>query len=148
MGILDSLNISQQGMKAHGMRLDVHTKNMANLDTPNYIRKIPILYAKDDMSFNGMLNAMRSKSTKTGGLPVGGGGVDMPGVVADPTLGDLIYKPGHPDADKNGYVRMSNVDPMVEMADAMMASRAYEANLAVAGVVKAMAQRAADIGKG
>ena len=81
-------------------------------------------------------------------MPVGGGGVDMPGVVADPTLGDLIYKPGHPDADKNGYVRMSNVDPMVEMADAMMASRAYEANLAVAGVVKAMAQRAADIGKG
>ena len=50
-------------------------------------------------------------------------------------------------ADKNGYVRQSNVDPMIEMADAMMASRAYEANLAVAGMVKAMAQRAAEIGK-
>jgi len=147
MGILDALNISQQGMQAHSMRLDIHTKNIANIDTPNYVRKIPVLMAKDDISFNGLLNNMRNQTFKTGSLPFDSGGVEMTGVVLDPTQGDLVYKPGHPDADKNGYVRQSNVDPLVDMADAMMASRAYEANLAVAGIVKAMAQRAAEIGK-
>lgn len=147
MGLLNSLDISQQGMKAHSMRLDVHTKNIANLDTPNYVRKIPILVAKDDISFNGLLNNMRNQTFKTGALPFDSGGVEMTGIALDSTQGELIYKPGHPDADKNGYVRQSNVDPMVDMADAMMASRAYEANLAVAGIVKAMAQRATEIGK-
>lgn len=147
MSILDAMNISQEGMKAHSMRLDIHTKNIANIDTPNYVRKIPILVAKDDISFSGMLNNMRNSTAKSSGIPISGGGVEMSGVAYDPTLGDMIYKPGHPDADKNGYIRMSNVDPMVDMADAMMASRAYEANLAVAGIVKAMAQRAAEIGK-
>lgn len=147
MGILNSLDISQQGMRAHSMRVDIHTKNIANLDTPNYVRKIPILVAKDDISFNGLLNNMRNQTFKTGALPFDSGGVEMTGVAMDPTQGELVYKPGHPDADKDGYVRQSNVDPMVDMADAMMASRAYEANLAVAGIVKAMAQRAAEIGK-
>jgi flagellar basal-body rod protein FlgC len=148
MGILSSLDISQQGMRAQSMRLDVHTKNIANLDTPNYVRKIPILVAKDDISFNGLLNNMKNTVSGKGVISIEGGGVEMSGVIADPTLGELVYKPGHPEADKNGYVRLSNVDPMVDMADAMMASSAYEANLAVAGIVKAMAQRAAEIGKG
>ena len=147
MSILDALNISQEGMRAHSMRLDIHTKNIANIDTPNYVRKIPILVAKDDMSFSAMLKSMRNTAGNSTGIPLSGGGVEMPGVAYDPTPGDMIYKPGHPDADKNGYIRMSNVDPMVDMADAMTASRAYEANLAVAGIVKAMAQRAAEIGK-
>ena len=69
------------------------------------------------------------------------------GIVEDPTLGDKIYQPGHPDADQNGYIRSSNVNPMVDMADAMMAQRAYEANLAIISITKAMAQRAVEIGK-
>lgn len=148
MGLLDAMNISQEGMRAHSMRLDIHTKNIANIDTPNYIRKIPILVAKEDISFSGLLSNLKKNTAKTTSISLlGAGGVEMPGVVYDPTQGDMIYKPGHPDADKNGYIRMSNVDPMVEMADAMMSSRAYEANLAVAGIAKAMAQRAAEIGK-
>lgn len=145
--MLNAMNVSQEGMKAHGLRLDIHTKNMANIDTPNYVRKIPIIVAKEDISFNSLLNNMKNSTMHSGGIPIGGGGVEMSGIAYDPTQGDLVYKPGHPDADKNGYIRMSNVDPMVEMADAMMASRAYEANLAVAGIVKSMAQRAAEIGK-
>ena len=55
--------------------------------------------------------------------------------------------PGHPDADANGYIRSSNVNAMVDMADAVMAQRAYEANLAVINITKAMASRATEIGK-
>ena len=63
------------------------------------------------------------------------------------SLGEKIYKPGHPDADANGYIRASNVNPLVEMADAQASQRAYEANLAVMTMSKAMAQRALEIGK-
>ena len=52
-----------------------------------------------------------------GNLPFLQGGVALTKVVEDPTLGERIYRPGHPDADENGYIRMSNVNPMVEMAD-------------------------------
>ena len=73
--------------------------------------------------------------------------VAMAGIVEDPTLGDKIYKPGHPDADENGYIRTSNVDPLVEITDAIMAQRAYEANLALIKISQAMASRATEIGR-
>ena len=49
MGILDSMNIGSNALKAHGLRLDIHAKNIANIDTPNYVRKIPVLNASEDI---------------------------------------------------------------------------------------------------
>ena len=82
-----------------------------------------------------------------GTLPYLQGGVNFSGVVEDPTLGEKIYKPGHPDADADGYIRASNVNAMVDIADALVAQRAYEANLALVNISKSMAQRALEIGK-
>lgn len=142
MGILDSLNIGAGALKAQGLRLDVCAKNIANTDTPNYVRKISMLNTVDDVSFNGVMSEMQGGSSTY--LK---GGVNFTGVVEDPNLGEKIYSPGHPDADKNGYIRASNVNPMVEMADAMMAQRAYEANLALINITRAMALKAVDIGR-
>lgn len=147
MGIWDSIDVGETGLKVHGTRLDVCAKNMANVDTPNYIRKIPVLTSTEDISFGAVLNTMKDNTFCNGTLPDNEGGVMMTGLVEDPTLGAKLYRPGHPDADKDGYVRSSNVNPMVEMADAMMAQRAYEANLALINISKSMAQRALDIGK-
>ena len=147
MSILESFNIGSNALRAHGLRLDIHAKNVANLDTPNYVRKIPVLNATDDISFHGLLNTMRQDVFGVGTLPYLHGGVTMSGVVEDPTLGDKIYRPGHPDADENGYIRSSNVNAMVDMADAIMAQRAYEANLALVNITKSMAQRAIEIGR-
>ncbi len=147
MGILESINIGGRALRAHGYRLDVHTKNIANIDTPNYIRKIPILNATEDISFHGLMNEMKTDVFGVGSLPYLQGGVVFTGSVEDPTLGEKIYKPGHPDADANGYIRASNVNPMVEMADAILAQRAYEANLALVSISKSMAQKAIEIGR-
>lgn len=147
MSILESFNIGSNALRAHGLRLDIHAKNVANLDTPNYVRKIPVLNATDDISFHGLLNTMRQDVFGVGTLPYLQGGVTMSGVVEDPTLGEKIYRPGHPDADENGYIRASNVNAMVDMADAIMAQRAYEANLALVNITKSMAQRAIEIGR-
>ena len=147
MSILESFNIGSNALRAHGLRLDIHAKNVANLDTPNYVRKIPVLNATEDISFHGLLNNMRQDVFGIGSLPYLQGGVTMSGVVEDPTLGEKIYRPGHPDADENGYIRASNVNAMVDMADAIMAQRAYEANLALVNITKSMAQRAIEIGR-
>ena len=90
---------------------------------------------------------MKNDTFGVGTLPYLQGGVVFNGVVEDPTMGERIYRPGHPDADANGYIRSSNVNAMVDMADAVMAQRAYEANLAVVNITRAMASRATEIGK-
>ncbi len=147
MGILESMDIGSHALKCHGIRLDIHAKNIANIDTPNYVRKIPILNATDENSFRAVLGQMKNDVFGTGTLPYLTGGVTFNGVVEDPTMGDKIYRPGHPDADANGYIRSSNVNAMVDMADAVLAQRAYEANLAVINITKSMATKAVDIGR-
>lgn len=147
MSILESINIGGNALRAHGYRLDVHTKNIANVDTPNYVRKIPVLNATEDISFHGLMNEMKETVFGVGTLPYLQGGVAFNGTVEDPTPGDKIYKPGHPDADANGYIRASNVNPTVEIADAILAQRAYEANLALVSISKSMAQKAIEIGR-
>ncbi len=147
MGLMESIDMGAKALKVHGKRIDVHAKNIANLDTPNYVRKIPVLNATDDISFHGIMNSMKEDAFGVGTLPYLQGGVNFSGVVEDPTLGEKIYKPGHPDADENGYIRASNVNAMVDIADALMAQRAYEANLALVNISKSMAQRALEIGK-
>lgn len=147
MGIMESINIGANALKAHGLRMDIHAKNIANIDTPNYVRRIPVLNATEDISFRGVLTQMKNDAFGTGTLPYLQGGVVFNGVVEDPTLGERLYAPGHPDADANGYIRSSNVNAMVDMADAVMAQRAYEANLAVVNITRAMASRATEIGK-
>lgn len=147
MGIMESMNMGAHALKCHGIRLDIHAKNIANIDTPNYVRKIPILNSTDENSFRGLLTQMKNDAFGTGTLPYLSGGVTFNGVVEDPTMGERIYRPGHPDADANGYIRASNVNAMVDMADAVMAQRAYEANLAVINITKAMANKATEIGR-
>ncbi|MEI7474449.1 MAG: flagellar basal body rod C-terminal domain-containing protein [bacterium] len=147
MSLLDAIDIGTTGLITHEQRLEVHAKNIANTDTPNYVRKIPVVMAQDDVSFNGLLNRMKENVFNVGTLPHLAGGVTFNGVVEDPTPGDMIYKPGHPDADANGYIRASNVNPLVDMADATLASRAYEASMAVVSMTKAMAQKAVEIGR-
>ncbi len=147
MSILESFNIGSNALRAHGLRLDIHAKNVANIDTPNYVRKIPVLNATEDISFHGLMNTMKNDVFGTGELSYLQGGVTFSGVVEDPTLGEKIYRPGHPDADENGYIRASNVNPMVDMADAIMAQRAYEANLALVNITKSMALKAIEIGR-
>ena len=73
------------------------------------------------------------------------GGVRVAGIGIDTTAGPLVYNPGSPDADKNGYVRMPNVNMTDEMVDLMNTRRVYEANATVFQVARAMLHKAIDI---
>jgi flagellar basal-body rod protein FlgC len=72
-------------------------------------------------------------------------GVRVAEIAEDPRDGKLVYEPGHPDADTNGYVRYPNVDPTQEMVDLLDARRLYEANLTVLQSAKQMLRQALDI---
>ena len=141
MGILDSFEIGRTGLYAHSQRLSAHANNIANIDTPNYVRKIPLV---QEVGTTGSFGAIFARMSNQ---PVLNGGVSFNGTSEDPTQTSRVYMPGHPDADKNGYIRLSNVNPMVDMADAQLSARAYEASLAVVNISKSMAQRAIEIGK-
>ncbi len=140
MGLFNAFNIGLEGLNVHSKRVEIAAKNIANLDTPNYTRKIPLISSNEDNSFATVLSSMN-----VGGFQNGLGGVNYDGIVEDPTPGAKIYKPGHPDADENGYIRTSNTNPMVDMADAVMAQRAYEASLGVMTISKAMASASLEI---
>ena len=142
MGLFNAFNIGLEGLDVHSKRVEIAAKNIANMDTPNYTRKIPLVSSNEDQSFASVLSSM--------GIGAGGsnlGGINFDGIVEDPTPGAKIYKPGHPDADVNGYIRTSNTNPMVDLADATMAQRAYEASLSVMTISKAMATASLEIGK-
>ena len=147
MTLSSSLDISSDSLTVQSSRMKIHAANMANINTPYYVRKIPVLAEDTDASFQDIISSLR-KGVITAGVSYGPGGVKMPGYTVDPTPGHRVYEPGPPQADKDGYITMSNVDPMTDMADAMSVSRLYEANLAVLGIVKTMATRALDIGRG
>ena len=144
MGLMNAYKIGQAGLTVHGKRVEIAAKNIANVDTPNYTRKIPILSASQDQSFATVLSSM-GVGALAGSTNLGG--VNFDGIVEDPTPGAKIYKPGHPDADENGYIRTSNTNPMVDIADAHIAQRAYEASLGVMTISKAMATASLEIGK-
>ncbi|NCB16881.1 MAG: flagellar basal body rod protein FlgC, partial [Synergistales bacterium] len=76
------------------------------------------------------------------------GGVRVVEIAEDDTPPRLAYQPDHPDADGEGYVAFPNVNVVREMADMLTASRAYEANLAVADAARNMWAGALEIMRG
>jgi flagellar basal-body rod protein FlgC len=75
----------------------------------------------------------------------GGQGVKMVKVEPDRSDFKSEYEPGHPSADAKGYVKMPNVDPLIEALDMREAQRAYEANLNVIETARAMDNRTLDL---
>ena len=130
LGVLD---ISTSGLVAQRVHLDVIAGNIAMKDVTRdengnpgpYRRRVPLLAPGDP-----------SRGPKAPGVHVAA-------IVEDPSPFGLRWEPGHPDAIKEGkdkgYVRTSNVDYQTEMVNAIMALRAYEANVTVMEMAKSIA---------
>ena len=125
------MSIAASALRAQQSRMRVIAENIANSDSTAktadadpYRRQAPVF-----------------QPTRVDG----GEGVKMAKVAADPTPFRLEYQPGHPAADKNGYVKLPNVDPLVEALDLKAAQRAYEANLNVIETARAMQMRTLDL---
>ncbi|MGE5676596.1 MAG: flagellar basal body rod protein FlgC [Pseudomonadota bacterium] len=146
MAFLDAINISASGLTAEKLRMDVISRNIANVNTTRtadgtpYRRQV-VVFQEDNkaMSFSDYLNAASKNML--------GSGVKVVGITEDKTPFKSVYDPGHPDADEQGYVKMPNVEVMTEMVNMISASRAYEANVTAINSTKSMAMKALEIGR-
>ncbi len=139
MNVISGIDITASALNAEKNRMDIVAENIANAHTTRGVDGKA--YQRKTVSFQTMLDG-----TGKNGDPVQGG-VQIASVSNDSTQGPLVYNPGHPDADKNGMVRMPNVNLAYEMVDLISSTRAYEANLAVVKNAKQMAHKALSIGK-
>jgi flagellar basal-body rod protein FlgC len=148
LGSLFGLSISTKGMSVQRKKMDLISENIANADavrTQNgepYRRKF-LKINEVNNSFQGMLRtegqALRINATNKNHMTAAAFPEQMEIIskpegisvneMVDERMGDRVHMPEHPDADKEGYVEMSNVNIITEMVDMIAASRSYEANL-------------------
>lgn len=146
MTLLRTMDLAASGMTAQRTRMNVAAMNLANRSTTRtaeggpYRRREVVL---ESVAMPGGFDAaMRGASAGDAVL-----GVKVRDVQASNDAPNLVYDPGHPDADAAGYVAMPKVDSIAEMVDLMGAARAYEAGTTVLATVRAMADQALRIGR-
>ena len=115
--LITSLSYSASGMEAQAARLRHISENISNADTPGYHRKL-ISFEED----------LASGEVRTGPVQL------------DRSQLEQVYDPGNPLADTTGHYEGSNVDLVVEIADAREAQRSYEANLKIFDQARQMTQ--------
>jgi flagellar basal-body rod protein FlgC len=133
MDLEKSLILSAAGMKAQGQRLRVISENLANAEsTATVADGNP--YRRKVVTFQNVLDRKLDMKLV---------GVDR--VREDKTDFPLKYDPAHPGANKDGYVKMPNVNSLIELMDMREAQRSYEANLNMIEVSKSMLTRTLDL---
>lgn len=133
MDFSTSMTVAASGMRAQSERMKIIAENIANANSASqvaggdpYRRKIATMTT----SFDRELNANLVKSEQP---------------IADMSDFRQQYDPGNPLADAKGYVKMPNVNSLIEIMDMREAQRSYEADLTVIDATKAMLSRTVDL---
>ncbi|BDL72755.1 TPA: flagellar basal body rod protein FlgC [Campylobacter jejuni] len=164
MAYLSDFDISGYGLSAQRFRMNVISSNIANANTTRtaeggpYRRREVIFKATDfdkllneqinkDNNFLKYENPLNDPSSPEEAKPA------IQSVLVDKVVRDdkdfrMKYDPSHPDANAEGYVAYPNVNPVIEMADLIEATRAYQANVSAFTSAKTIAQSAIDLLRG
>ena len=133
MDFATAMTVAASGMRTQTDRMKVISENIANADSTSpapggdpYRRKISTVKSNFDQELGASL-------------------VESGKVVEDKSDFRSQYDPGNPNADKQGYVKLPNVDPLVEIMDMREAQRAYEADLTVMDASKQMLSKTVDL---
>ena len=139
--ILTGIQNTSAALDAEHTRLDVISQNIANAHTTHDVDGKP--YQRRVVVFENALKSAMNNDGSNSNLPA----ISVAKVEKDSRPPMKVYDPGNPEADARGMVSMPNINIHEEMADLISASRAYEANLAVAKNAHMMAMEALSIGK-
>ena len=114
-----SMKIAASALEAQSVRLRVVSENLANSQSTG---KAPGAdpYSRKTITFERLLDRAS-----------GGELVKVGKIAPDKTPFTVDYQPGHPAADATGYVKLPNVNPLIELTDMREANRSYEANLQI-----------------
>jgi flagellar basal-body rod protein FlgC len=143
MSFFDAIDLAASGLTAERVRMDVTSENLANAQTTNGAGGQP--YRRQEVvlqQVGGGFGAQLAGALGTSATP---GGVEVAGVVNDPTPDQLVYDPGHPGANAQGYVRMPNVNPVTEMTDLISESNSYQADVTAMQTAKTMYSKTLDL---
>ena len=140
-GVFSAMEVAASGLSAERGRMNVVAGNLANARTTRtaeggpYKRLDPVFTAKqiNPGTFDPVLKKVET--------------VQLTDVKPDTQPGTMVYEPGHPDANADGFVEYPNVNVVTEMVNMMTASRAYEAGVTSIESLKSMARAALRIGK-
>lgn len=124
--ILNSLYIAGAGMHAQSQRLQVVSQNIANVDSAGV--------SPNDDPYRRKVITFKNELDRKMGMDL----VEVNKIGYDQSDFKLKYDPSHPAADERGYVKMPNVNSMIELVDMREARRGYEANINVIEVSKSM----------
>src|SRR6266567_3828357 len=136
MSLFSSLSVSASGMSAQRARTELLVENLANSETTRtpeggpYRRK-DVIFAEDNApgSFASAFDSALGQNLS---------GVMVSETTVDNSEPDRRYMPGHPDADKDGYVAFPKINPAEDMVDLLGASRGYQGNVAAMTAIKDM----------
>lgn len=142
MDIFNTFKISSSAMKAHRIRLDTISSNLANVETTSTpeggpYKKKSVYFETTPLSFQEQLDSNLRNSAQ---------GVTVTKILEDQEAPRKVYNPSHPDAKEDGYVEMPNISVLEEMVDMMSATRSYQANVTTIKSAKRMAMKALEIG--
>ena len=138
---LPGISSTAAALNAERQRMEIISQNIANANTTRGPDGLP--YQRQQVVFETVLQKQQADAS-LGAEPQM---VRVAAIQKDKRPAQLVYSPGHPDADANGMVAMPNVNIHEEMADLIASSRAFEANLAVIKNARYMAQQSLGIGK-
>lgn len=144
MGMFGAIDAAASGMTAERLRMDVISNNIANVNTTRtadggpYRRQIVVFSPRAEASPFSQVLARNFDAGK---------GVRVVDIAKDSAPFKTVYDPNHPDANRDGYVSMPNVNIVAEMVDMITATRAYEANVTAVNAAKMMATKALEIGR-
>ncbi len=151
MSLSNSLAISASGLTAERLRLDVISNNIANVNTTSGAdgkpyRRQEVIFAARSGNGSGFQSLLQAAGG--GGTPSSGAGVQVAQIRSDMGPFKRVKDFSNPAHDKDGYVDMPNIEPVIEMVDMISASRAYEAGVTAINAAKQMESRALEIGRG
>ncbi|MGE4262981.1 MAG: flagellar basal body rod protein FlgC [Desulfovibrio sp.] len=145
MDFMSALDVSASGMKAQRTYMNVISMNLANVKTTRtpeggaYRRKSVAFAAAPVFNpFDKEMERAENRELK---------GVIVRGIVADKRPMKMVHEPGHPDADKDGYVTYPDINVVEEMANMITTMRSYEANVQAIQDTKAMFNKALQIAR-
>jgi len=142
IGVFSALEVAASGLGAQRVRMNTIASNLANVHTTRtpeggpFKRLDPVFEA---VGIDGTSGPFAAES--------GVARVNVAQIAEDARPGTLVYEPGHPDANVQGYVEYPNVNAVEEMVNMITASRAYEAGVTSIESVKQMARSAIGIGR-
>ncbi|AFL69028.1 flagellar basal body rod protein FlgC [Sulfurospirillum barnesii] len=161
MAYLSSFDISSYGLSAQRFRMDIISSNIANANTTRTSEGGP--YQRKDVVFKAVdfSKTLNEKIAENNNMLAYENPLDdsflqenanpaIMSVIVDKVVRDeseftYKYEPSHPDANEEGYVAYPNINPVIEMANLIEATRAYQANVSAFQSAKAIAQSAIDI---